>query len=143
MGVSPSMESLERLLLVLGEGLQLGTKRLHGDDDDLEWRQLHRDRGMAAIGGIAANAHGSRRLTLDVDIIPKPDTQNYEQLAAALDELDAPQTAIDLARADVLKLPTSVGDLDVVNGAPGAPRRPVLVVAPNCPGRALRIIQGF
>ena len=87
-----------------------------------------------AIGGIAANAHGSRRLTLDVDIIPEPDTRNYEQLAAALDELDAPQTAIDssfreldprdgfdLARADVLKLPTSAGDLDVVNGAPGAP----------------------
>jgi hypothetical protein len=41
------MESLERLLLVLGEGLQLGTERLHGDDDDLEWRQLHRGRGMA------------------------------------------------------------------------------------------------
>lgn len=87
-----------------------------------------------AIGGIAANAHGSRRLTLDVDIIPKPATLNYERLAAALDELDAPETAVDasfrsldprdsfdLARADVLKLATAAGDLDVVNGAPGAP----------------------
>lgn len=44
-----------------------------------------------AIGGIAANAHGSRRLTLDVDIIPEPATPNYERLAAALDELDAPK----------------------------------------------------
>jgi hypothetical protein len=87
-----------------------------------------------AIGGIAANAYGSRRLTLDVDIIPEPATPNYKRLAAALDELDAPATVVDasfrsldprdsfdLARADVLKLPTAAGDLDVINGAPGAP----------------------
>jgi hypothetical protein len=87
-----------------------------------------------AIGGIAANAHGSRRLTLDVDIIPEPEAPNYVRLAAALDDLDAPEAAVDsrfrsldprdsfdLARADVLKLPTAAGDLDVVNGAPGAP----------------------
>ncbi len=87
-----------------------------------------------AIGGIAANAHGSRRLTLEVDIIPEPETPNYELLAAALNELDAPETAVDasfrsldprdsfdLARADVLKLATAAGDLDVINGAPGAP----------------------
>jgi hypothetical protein len=87
-----------------------------------------------AIGGIAANAHGSRRLTLDVDIIPAPEVPNYERLAAALDELGAPATAFDsefrdldprdgfdLARARVLKLATVAGDLDVLNGAPGAP----------------------
>jgi hypothetical protein len=87
-----------------------------------------------AIGGIAANAHGSRRLTLDVDIVPAPEVPNYERLAAALDELGAPSSAIDsdfrdldprdsfdLARATVLKLPTAAGDLDVLNGAPGAP----------------------
>jgi hypothetical protein len=34
-----------------------------------------------AIGGIAANAHGSRRLTLDVDIVPAPEVANYERLA--------------------------------------------------------------
>src|SRR5882724_6309735 len=45
--VSPSMESLERLLLVMGERLQLGSERLHGDDDDRQWRQLHRERPMA------------------------------------------------------------------------------------------------
>jgi hypothetical protein len=86
-----------------------------------------------AIGGIAANAHGSRRLTLDVDIIPEPEESNYERLAAALDELGAPATAVDsdfrdldprdgfdLARAAILKLPTAVGDLDVMNGALGA-----------------------
>ena len=87
-----------------------------------------------AIGGIAANAHGSRRLTLDVDIVPEPDDPNYRRLASALDELDAPETAIDsgigeldprdnfdLARADALKLPTAAGDLDVINRAVGAP----------------------
>lgn len=56
------------------------------------------------IGGVAANAHGSRRLTLDVDIVPAPEESNYERLAAALDELGAPATA----------------DLNVLNGAPGA-----------------------
>jgi hypothetical protein len=86
------------------------------------------------IGGIAANAHGSRRLTLDVDIIPAPEESNYERLAAALDELGAPDSAVDssfrdldprdsfdLARADILRLPTVAGDLDVLNGAIGAP----------------------
>lgn len=92
------------------------------------------DVDYVTIGGVAANAHGSRRLTLDVDIVPAPETLNYERLAAALDELDAPETAVDsgfrtldprdsfdLARADVLKLPTSAGDLDVVNRPVGAP----------------------
>jgi hypothetical protein len=87
-----------------------------------------------AIGGFAANAHGSRRLTLDVDIIPAPEEANYQRLAAALDELGAPDSAVDsafrdldprdgfdLARARVLRLPTAAGDLDVLNGAPGAP----------------------
>lgn len=92
------------------------------------------DVDYVAIGGIAANAHGSRRLTLDVDIVPAPDQDNHARLAAALDELGAPATAVDsafrdldardtfdLARAEVLKLPTNAGDLDLLNGAPGAP----------------------
>lgn len=87
-----------------------------------------------AIGGVAANAHGSRRVTLDVDVIPEPSDANYRRLAAALDELDAPETVVDsdfrnldprdsfdLARAGILKLATAAGDLDIVNGAPGAP----------------------
>jgi hypothetical protein len=85
------------------------------------------------IGGFAANAHGSRRLTLDVDIVPAPEQDNYGRLAAALDELGAPSTAVDsgfrdldprdsfdLERADVLKLATAAGDLDVLNGVLGA-----------------------
>lgn len=49
------------------------------------------------IGGVAANAHGSRRVTLGVDVTPEPSDANYRRLAAALDELD------------------------IVNGTPGAP----------------------
>lgn len=41
------MESLERLLLVMGEGLRLGTERLQGEDDDRYWRQVHQERPMA------------------------------------------------------------------------------------------------
>jgi hypothetical protein len=95
---------------------------------------LHRhDVDYVTIGGIAANAHGSRRLTLDVNIIPAPEAPNYERLVAALDDLGVPSSVVDsdfrdldprdsfdLARATVLKLPTVAGDLDVLNGAPGA-----------------------
>jgi transcriptional regulator with XRE-family HTH domain len=179
--VSPSIESLERLLLVMGEKLCLDTDALSDDDEvDPDWRRAHRGRSMTeclersfdaarfaselrgrggsamgdgsfsperifgalqrhsvdyvAIGGVAANAHGSRRVTLDVDIIFEPSDANYRRLAAALDELDALETAVDsdfrsldpresfdLARAKVLKLGTSSGDFDIVNGAPGAP----------------------
>jgi hypothetical protein len=93
----------------------------------------HHDVDYVTIGGFAANAHGSRRLTLDVDIIPAPEDSNYERLAAALDELGAPASAedssfrdldprdsFDLARASILKLATTAGDLDVLNGAIGA-----------------------
>jgi hypothetical protein len=92
------------------------------------------DVDYVAIGGIAANAHGSRRVTLDVDIVPNPEDSNYKRLVTALDELGAPETVIDsdfreldprdsfdLARAAVLKLPTAAGDLDIVNGAIGGP----------------------
>ncbi|HEX3609860.1 MAG TPA: helix-turn-helix domain-containing protein [Solirubrobacterales bacterium] len=44
--VSPSIESLERLLLVMGEGLQLGTESLRSEDDDRQWREAHRARPM-------------------------------------------------------------------------------------------------
>ena len=96
---------------------------------------LHRHAvDYVAIGGIAANAHGSRRLTLDVDIVPAPEKSNYERLAAALDELGAPDSAVDssfrdldprdgfdLARAEIVKLTTAAGDLDLLNAALGAP----------------------
>jgi transcriptional regulator with XRE-family HTH domain len=44
--VSPAVDSLERLLLVMGERLDLGTRRI-GDDDDRDWREANRARSMA------------------------------------------------------------------------------------------------
>jgi hypothetical protein len=85
-----------------------------------------------AIGCFAANAYGSRRLTLDVDVVPEPEQGNFERLAAALSELGAPASAVDSAFRDldprdgfdlarILKVPTAVGDLDLMNAAVGAP----------------------
>jgi transcriptional regulator with XRE-family HTH domain len=42
--VSPSVDSLERLLLVMGESLRLEAVRTAGDDDDSTWRERHRGR---------------------------------------------------------------------------------------------------
>ena len=41
------------------------------------------------VGGFAAQAHGARRQTRDLDMMPKTTGENYERLAAALLELNA------------------------------------------------------
>jgi transcriptional regulator with XRE-family HTH domain len=45
--VSPSVDSLDRLLLVMGESLRLGTERVAGDEDDRDWAEAHGSRPMA------------------------------------------------------------------------------------------------
>jgi transcriptional regulator with XRE-family HTH domain len=66
--VSPSVESLERLLLVMGEGLRLGAERVGGDDDDRVWGEIHRARSMAErlerafdAASFADDLHGSAK----------------------------------------------------------------------------------
>jgi transcriptional regulator with XRE-family HTH domain len=44
--VSPSIESLDRLLLVMGESLRLDVERVGNDEEDRTWRQIHRARPM-------------------------------------------------------------------------------------------------
>jgi transcriptional regulator with XRE-family HTH domain len=44
--VSPSVESLERLLSVMGERLRLQTERVGGDEDDPAWSEIHSARPM-------------------------------------------------------------------------------------------------
>jgi transcriptional regulator with XRE-family HTH domain len=44
--VSPSVRSLERLFLVMGEELQLNVTPLTADDDDRQGRERHRSRSM-------------------------------------------------------------------------------------------------
>jgi transcriptional regulator with XRE-family HTH domain len=64
--LSPSIESIERLLLVMGERLQMGTERQLGDDDDRQWRKIHRGRSIAErlehafdAAGFASELRGS------------------------------------------------------------------------------------
>jgi predicted nucleotidyltransferase len=90
---------------------------------------------FVVIGGLAAIAHGARRMTLDVDIVPRPRADNFERLAGALSELGVageavvdggfrrldPRDDVDLARSANVALRTSAGRLDVLNQARGAP----------------------
>lgn len=45
--VSPSVDFLDRLLLVMGERLLLQAGPVRGDEEDLAWRRVHRARPMA------------------------------------------------------------------------------------------------
>ena len=79
-----------------------------------------------AIGGLAATLYGSPLTTGDLDICPAADPENLEQLAAALQALDArifsdrepdgvgfiPDAAV-LGNAEVWNLVTAAGRLDL------------------------------
>jgi transcriptional regulator with XRE-family HTH domain len=45
--VSPSVESLERLLMVMGESLSLRAEPVDHDEQDSDWAKTHRARPMA------------------------------------------------------------------------------------------------
>jgi hypothetical protein len=85
------------------------------------------------IGGLAAAAHGSRRVTRDIDIVVRPDDENLGRLQAALAELGAIQLVENAAErpiepADVamvglgatLHTRSPEGRLDVVGAPAGA-----------------------
>jgi transcriptional regulator with XRE-family HTH domain len=64
--ISPSIESLERLLLVMGESLSLQAARSVEDEDDRTWQEAHRARPMAErlerafdASGFAADLRGA------------------------------------------------------------------------------------
>jgi len=82
------------------------------------------------IGGVAAQVHGRRRTTKDLDVIPEPSAENFERLAAALLALDAhpaelgsrapTPTAEQLRVAPVAPpLTTRHGELHILNEVPG------------------------
>jgi hypothetical protein len=84
------------------------------------------------IGSLALAAHGYVRATADVDIVPAPDRENLERLAAALGELDArlvggellPEVALDaeaLQGGANFPVETRYGRLDVMQDEPGIP----------------------
>lgn len=83
------------------------------------------------IGGVAAQVHGRRRTTKDLDLTPAPDPKNFERLAAALLALDAhpaelgasapTPTAEQLHVASIVPpLATEHGELHILNDVPGA-----------------------
>jgi predicted nucleotidyltransferase len=53
------------------------------------------------IGGVATQAHGHRRTTMDLDLMPDPGSENLTRLGAALDELEARPAEADLGKAEV------------------------------------------
>ena len=91
--------------------------------------------GFVVVGGLAAIAHGSRRVTLDLDIVPDPDPANFRRLVEALAQLELreesvtdgefqrldPRDEVDLARSRNVSLRTGAGRLDVLNRAKEAP----------------------
>ena len=93
------------------------------------------DVAFVVVGGLAAIAHGARRMTLDLDIVPSPEPENFRRLAAAVADLGIaeetavdggfqqidPQDEVDLARSRNVSLRTSAGQLDVLNRARDAP----------------------
>jgi predicted nucleotidyltransferase len=83
------------------------------------------------IGGVAAQVHGHRRTTKDLDVTPAPDPKNFERLATALVALAAypvelgasapTPTAEQLQIASIVPpLATRHGDLHILNDVPGA-----------------------
>lgn len=85
------------------------------------------------IGGLAAVAHGSRRMTRDVDIVVRPEDANLARLEGALIELGAvalergggarpiePADVATIALGTTLHTSTAAGRLDVVGAPAGA-----------------------
>jgi len=77
------------------------------------------------IGGLAAKAHGSPTLTVDIDVCYARDRDNLERLAAALGEFGSTLRGAPpdlpfhpdrrtLERGDTFTLRTDFGDLDIL-----------------------------
>jgi hypothetical protein len=83
------------------------------------------------VGGLAVQAHGHVRTTIDIDVYPAPQPENLRRLAAALNELKARALnagsvgieidAAMLSRAKLWQFDTLHGAIDVLHDAPGAP----------------------
>ncbi len=87
------------------------------------------------VGGIAANAYGAIRPTLDFDCLPRRDTANLSKVAAALRELNARlrvgglndteshalPTIIDVKTLDAMEISTwmtDAGGIDILRDIP-------------------------
>ena len=106
------------------------------------WPDFHPDRllpqlvahgvDFVVIGGIAMVAHGSARVTHDLDITYSPDQPNLDALGRAMTSLRATLRGVDddvpfvadgttLRRTTILTLDTDAGPIDLLSAPPGAP----------------------
>jgi predicted nucleotidyltransferase len=87
---------------------------------------------FVVVGGIAMVAHGSARITRDLDICYAPDPANLEALGRALVELDARLRGVEddipfvpdertLRRTSILTLDSPDGGIDLLVSPPGSP----------------------
>jgi hypothetical protein len=87
------------------------------------------------VGGLAAVVYGATRLTTDIDVVPKWNTDNHTKLAAALRELHAglrvqgsdaavafPLDGHTFTSFEISTWRTDLGDLDVIIGIPTSER---------------------
>jgi hypothetical protein len=94
---------------------------------------------FVVIGGLAAVAHGSRRMTRDIDVVVSPDDGNLTRLEAALSALGAVQLIEDSGERDIepadiamialgttLHTRSAAGRLDIVGAPAGAAPYPQL-----------------
>jgi len=64
---------------------------------------------FVVIGGFAVGAHGYPRATKDLDIVPDPDPDNLERLAAVLADLDATVLGMEEFAEDEVVQPNVAG----------------------------------
>lgn len=92
------------------------------------------------IGGVAATAHGSRRVTTDLDICYDPTPHNRARLAGLLANwhpyprgvepgLPFVMDAVTLARSPILTVTTDEGDLDCLDAVKGVGPYPAVAGA--------------
>lgn len=60
------------------------------------------------VGGFGAQAHGARRQTFDIDVVPRPGDDNFDRLAAALRDLGARLRVGGMSDEDARRLPVIV-----------------------------------
>jgi predicted nucleotidyltransferase len=92
------------------------------------------------IGGVAAAAHGSARITFDLDVCYEPTSDNRERLARALGELHAYLRGVEpglpwapdarsIQASPVLTLVTDGGAFDVMDRVAGVGEYPAVLAA--------------
>lgn len=95
------------------------------------------------VGGVAAIAHGARRLTVDLDCVPVRTYENLDRLAAALRDLNARLRVEGLTDAEAALLPVRIdretlGRMELSTWRTDAGDFDILADLPTSDGRRLR-----